>query len=136
MTDSERPSAPPLVPDGAPAPAAVLAPSPGPAQVRQGDVLLVPIAELNLTTRAIPRVGGRIVLAEGEATGHAHAIRSSAATLVAADGERYLRVAAPVTLDHEEHAALQVAPGIYRVVIQREYVPPEVSPVAFRRVVD
>ena len=106
-------------------------------QLRQGDVLLVPTDDdLPAEARPLSRTGGRVVLAEGEATGHAHAIRSSAATLVAADGERYLRVAAPVTLDHEEHAALQVAPGVYRVVIQREYVPPEVSPVAFRRVVD
>jgi hypothetical protein len=142
MTDPERPSTPAEVPApapmGAPAPAVepAQAAAPAPVQVRQGDVLLVPVAELNLTTRTLPRVGGRVVLAEGEATGHAHAVRSSAATLVVADNERYLRVAAPVTLDHEEHAPLRVAPGIYRVVIQREYVPPEISPVAFRRVVD
>jgi hypothetical protein len=45
-------------------------------------------------------------------------------------------VTAPVTLDHKEHAPIDVAPGAYRVVIQREYVPPEVSVVSFRRVVD
>ncbi len=107
-----------------------------PAQVRQGDVLLVPVEEAPTAARAVRRARGRVVLAEGEVTGHAHAIRSSAATLLGAGDERYLRVAAPVTLDHEEHAPIEVAPGTYRVVIQREYVPPEISPVAFRRVVD
>ena len=122
---------------GAPSePGAGAAASASPAQVRQGDVLLVPVDELPAAARPIRRTGGRVVLAEGEVTGHAHAIRSSAATLFATGEERYLRAAAPVTLDHEEHAPIEVAPGTYRVVIQREYVPPEISPVAFRRVVD
>ena len=30
---------------------------------------------------------------------------------------------APTTLTHEEHSALTVPPGAYRVVRQREYVP-------------
>lgn len=132
MTDSERPSAP--APGAEPSSAPALAFTP--AQVRQGDVLLVPVAEVPAGARRLARAGGRVVLAEGEVTGHAHAIRSASATLLAVGEDRYLRVAAPVTLDHEEHAALGVAPGVYRVVIQREYVPPEVSPVAFRRVVD
>ena len=93
-----------------------------PAQVRQGDVLLVPVDEVPEGARPLARTRGRVVLAEGEVTGHAHAIRSAAATLV--------------TLDHEEHAAIEVAPGAYRVVIQREFVPPEISVVPFRRVVD
>ena len=105
---------------------------------RQGDVLLLAIDPDGLPekVRTVPRQGGRVVLAEGEATGHAHAIRSPGAALLQANDERYLRVTAPVTLDHEEHAALDFPPGTYRVVIQREYVPPEVSSVAFRRVVD
>ena len=107
-----------------------------PAQVRQGDVLLVPVGEVPDGARLLPRTGGRVVLAEGEDTGHAHAIRAAGATLVAAGDERYLRVATPVTLDHEEHAPIEVIPGTYRVVIQREYVPAEIGSSAFRRVVD
>jgi hypothetical protein len=109
---------------------------PAPAQVRQGDVLLVLVGEVPDGARPIGRTDGRVVLAEGEVTGHAHAIRSSGATLLGAVDDRYLRVAAPVILDHEEHAPIKVAPGTYRVVIQREYVPPEISIVPFRRVVD
>ena len=32
--------------------------------------------------------------------------------------------------------AIVVAPGVYRVVIQREYVPPALSPMGYRRVAD
>jgi hypothetical protein len=110
--------------------------SPAPAQVRQGDVLLVPVDEVPDGARPRGRVDGRVVLAEGEVTGHAHAIRSTGATLLGAGDERYLRVTTPVTLDHEEHSPIEVAPGTYRVVIQREYVPPEISVVPFRRVID
>ncbi len=113
-----------------------LDPLAAPTQVRQGDVLLVPIDEIPEAARPLRRIGGRVVLAEGEVTGHAHAIRSTAATLLEAGEDRFLQVGSGVTLDHEEHAQIDVAPGTYRVVIQREYVPPEISPVAFRRVVD
>src|SRR5262245_29451672 len=48
--------------------------------IRQGDVLLIPV-DPELVDGAAPanrrvqeRVAGRVVLAEGEATGHAHAI--------------------------------------------------------------
>ena len=58
------------------------------------------------------------------------------ATLLETGEERYLRVGGPVTLDHEEHAPITVVPGTYRVVIQREYVPAEIAPSLFRRVVD
>ena len=112
-------------------------PEPGlPFHVRQGDVLLQPVGDVPESARPLPRTAGRVVLAEGEVTGHAHAIRSSGATMLADGDDRYLRVAAPVTLDHEEHATIELVPGSYRIVIQREYVPPEISSVAFRRVVD
>jgi hypothetical protein len=109
---------------------------------RQGDVLLLAIDphDLPRSARPEPRAGGRVVLAEGEATGHAHAIRSAAATLLRDGGgteaPRFLRATAPVDLVHEEHATIALPAGAYRMVIQREYVPPDVSAIAFRRVVD
>ena len=109
---------------------------------RQGDVLLLALDPEGLPekARSVPSQGGRVVLAEGEVTGHAHAIHSPAATLLragtGAEAPRFLRTTAPVDLLHEEHAAIALPEGLYSVVIQREYVPPETSPVAFRRVVD
>lgn len=111
-------------------------PAAGATQVRQGDVLLVPVDEIPSQARPVARMGGRAVLAEGEATGHAHAIRSPGASLLEDGEERYLHVRGPVTLGHEEHAPIVVVPGTYRVVIQREYVPADIAPAAFRRVVD
>ena len=58
--------------------------------LRQGDVLLVPVEGLPQGSESrqqkVERVGGRLVLAEGEATGHAHAIEGPGAQLVSVDG--------------------------------------------------
>jgi hypothetical protein len=132
----------PLEPDAPePGPAATPPVAPG-THFRQGDVLLLAIDPDSLPAyaRPVPRRGGRVVLAEGEVTGHAHAISSPAATLLRtgynADLPRFLRTSAPVDLVHEEHATITLPEGLYAVVIQREYVPPEISLVPFRRVVD
>lgn len=94
-------------------------------QYRQGDVLLVKTQrrELPGATR-VPRDQGRIILALGEATGHAHAISAAEAELLeVGEGERYLRVDGPAALTHEEHGAIDLEPGLYRVIRQREYGP-------------
>lgn len=100
---------------------------------RQGDVLLVEVRNMpEGKPETVARDSGRIVLAHGEVTGHSHAIAEREAEMVQfADGERYLRVGAPVTVRHEEHDAITLPPATYRVVIQREYTPDEI-----RRVVD
>lgn len=107
-----------------------------PLMVRQGDVLLVPVDAIPDAAKPVARDRGRVVLAYGEATGHAHAIASSAATQLVDDVERYLRLSTAATLAHEEHAPIELAPGTYRIVIQREYVPAPVNSPAWRRVVD
>ena len=98
---------------------------------RQGDVLLIPVQEIPKRARAVEREGGRVVLAHGEATGHAHAIQAPGARLFSDGGSRFLEVPAEgATLAHEEHAAIPLPGGAYRVVIQREYSPEENRPVA------
>jgi hypothetical protein len=94
-------------------------------QYRQGDVLLVRMQNRTLPEATlVPRDQGRIILALGEATGHAHAIAAADAELLeVADGERYLRVDGPAALTHEEHGAIELEPGLYRVIRQREYGP-------------
>lgn len=91
--------------------------------LRQGDVLLVQVAKL---PKAIPSSSANdIILAHGEATGHAHRIRTSPkhARLWDAGAERFLQVMDTVALRHEEHSPITIDPGIYRVVIQSEYTP-------------
>ncbi len=106
---------------------------------RQGDVLLVAVDALPEQAQPEPR-RSRIVLAEGEVTGHAHAIEEREARTFTHDGQRYLLAKSKAQLIHEEHAPIEVPPGAYRVVIQREYEPDPVRSVTpsqqWRRVVD
>lgn len=91
---------------------------------RQGDVLLVRVADLPNEAGQPRDANGRLVLAEGEATGHAHAILHEGARLYGSELEdRFLEVLAEggVDLVHEEHATIRVPQGLYRVVSQREH---------------
>jgi len=93
--------------------------------IRQGDVLLVPVSQPT-ASQPVPRRHGRLVLATGELSGHAHAIADDHAELVTAEGAAQLFLlvhGTPATLTHEEHTPLTVPPGAYRVVRQREYDP-------------
>lgn len=99
-------------------------------QFRQGDVLIIG-TPLPPDLHEIPREQERIVLAEGEATGHAHAIADAGATLYRPASDqadidaRFLQIVAEagVELRHEEHAPITLPAGTYRVIRQREYTP-------------
>ena len=96
-------------------------------QIRQGDVYLIPVVAIPATATPVAREAGRLILAHGEVTGHAHAILAPDAELLTTPGataelvDRYLRVRSTATVVHEEHAPLTVAPGTYRVVIHEEW---------------
>ncbi|MFC9897227.1 hypothetical protein ACFVMC_26360 [Nocardia sp. NPDC127579] len=98
---------------------------------RQGDVLIMPITEESVPERLRDAAGeprdtrGRMVLALGEVTGHAHALTAPG---------RLIRTGAPTApkllhlpeggrLRHEEHAPIPLPKGWYRVIRQREYTP-------------
>jgi hypothetical protein len=91
---------------------------------RQGDVLLIGTSPLD-RVKPIPRdERNRMVLALGEATGHAHAVIDPEATLHQGRRDtRFLEVLAEggVLVKHEEHDQLLVPQGWYRVVRQREH---------------
>jgi hypothetical protein len=105
---------------------------------RQGDVLLVRVAEeaLPASVRTLPqqpRDGrGRLVLALGEATGHTHAVVGPGTLAREADtfADAWLHLTEGGRVVHEEHAAIALPRGWYRVVRQREYVPGSVRVVA------
>ena len=93
--------------------------------IRQGDVLLVPVAALPEGAKAIESKD-RVVLAYGEVTGHAHAIYDTTkARLWDAGVERFLQVLEPCALAHEEHTHKLLEPGIYHLPHQVEYTPAE-----------
>src|SRR5574337_190971 len=81
--------------------------------IRHGDVVLVPVAEVP-AGKTVRRKHGKLVLAEGEITGHAHVIEAPDVKLVTSEEAEELRLwllvetAEPVALTHEEHATLLV----------------------------
>lgn len=109
-------------------------------QVRQGDVFLHKIKTRERQGAPITDQG-RVILAYGEVTGHAHEVvaESDVATtseLPAAqlfeepDGRRFLFIERGCTLVHQEHGAIALEPGCYEVTRQREYSPEEIRQVA------
>ena len=106
-----------------------------PVQYRQGDVLLERISALPATAY-LEHENGPCVLAYGEASGHAHQVRTQGRLWIdpAVPERRYLEVTAPTQLEHEEHGAIALEPAVYEVMLQREYDPAQ--PQRFRRVLD
>ena len=94
-----------------------------PWMIRQGDVALVAVEAIPAGAIEQPREdSGRVVLAYGEVTGHAHALHEPGVTMLcAANQEVFLRVVEPSNLVHEEHALIAIPPGLYKVVRQREW---------------
>jgi hypothetical protein len=102
--------------------------------IRQGDVLLVPVTTIPAGAIQVARDAGRVILAYGEVTGHAHAIVHPDVTLVsdeqAGELRMWMQVTAPepVELRHDEHDTLLIPPGTYRVIRQREYQSADMAP--------
>jgi hypothetical protein len=93
-------------------------------QLQQGDVLLARVEALppGAVQRAVDPRG--IVLADGEATGHAHVIeRERGVEAYECGGTLYVanQTGKPVALSHQEHHTITVDPGVWRVGIVREY---------------
>jgi len=60
---------------------------------------------------------GKLILAEGEVTGHAHRVANDNKIEVHED---FFAVKEPATVTHEEHGAIELPPGDYSVGIVRE----------------
>ena len=102
-------------------------------QFRQGDVFLCRVEAMPPGARPVPRGGrNRVVLAEGELSGHAHAFPARRVRLFhhAPTSRSFIAVGdGGSRLQHEEHDPIAVPEGIYEVVRQREYDPLRVRPV-------
>ena len=101
-------------------------------QIRQGDVFLVPTRTRPSAVAQRVTDRGRVILAYGEVTGHAHEVVGvDNADPVPAmelfeepDGSRLLVVHRVSELRHEEHSAISLSAGsCYEVVRQMEYTP-------------
>lgn len=82
---------------------------------RQGDVILIPIDKVPERAKEL----SHRVVAEGEATGHAH--RLEAGALFSFDDKMYACLQDELTtLSHEEHREIKLPAGNYEIIIQRE----------------
>ncbi|MHC4644099.1 MAG: hypothetical protein ACYTBJ_01260 [Planctomycetota bacterium] len=99
---------------------------------RQGDVLIMSTKYCD--ENGIPYkkekgemqhpIRGRTILAEGEATGHAHAVPATDASIWEIPGsmDLLLDVKRPTTVSHEEHGALALDKGTHIIRRQEEYI--------------
>lgn len=84
-------------------------------KIQQGDVILRRSPELPENT--VPRGS---VVAEGEATGHAHRLKGNA-EVVTAQAVTFVCVYEPSELTHEEHSTIALPVGTYEVGRVQEY---------------
>lgn len=100
-------------------------------QIQQGDVLIEKVDALPEGCKEVKRRQGRIVLQKGEATGHAHRISDVEAMFYEKDGKFYLVAKRAVTVEHEEHYAQVIEPGIWEVgrVREKDWLSGMVAPV-------
>ena len=100
--------------------------------IRQGDVLLVPVPAQPDTLEPAPKDPRGLVLAEGETSGHHHAIFGKGARLmqykqgggrvvIVADAGADMRVVGGGSGGVDRHTPIALAPGHYEVRIQRSY---------------
>lgn len=96
---------------------------------RQGDIML--IKRQAIPAEAVEQKNdNRVVLAWGEATGHAHAIPTTHATAYEWKGNTLVKVKPDGKLVHEEHTAIPLDPGAYELRRQVEYTPERLRQVA------
>jgi len=86
----------------------------------QGDVKMrrlesMPLGEQKIISRK------RLVLAEGEHTGHAHVIEDDEAELIQVGERMLLNLTKSATVTHQEHAPIKLMPGIWEVGRIKEY---------------
>jgi hypothetical protein len=107
----------------------------------QGDLLIERVKDVKPSGTVIsPDATGALVLAEGELTGHRHAIFERATMFrddaLARDVPDDLYVGhvkvegGPATISHQEHAPIALGEGTYRVRRQRELEPRDAVMVA------
>jgi hypothetical protein len=107
-------------------------------QFRQGDVLIERVQNIKTETGKSAKDNGRVILAHGEVTGHAHEVMDEKADIfhpATPDDQGMtrlvLKLGRDAQLKHQEHAPIPLVKGTYRVTRQREY-----SPEAIRNVAD
>jgi hypothetical protein len=94
---------------------------PNPFPYRQGHILLGREESLPANAVPVPHPPGYVVIATGE-TGREHCFKSERVEIFQQDGLLFIEVRGdePVELSHPEHGVIEVDPGIWKVIEQRE----------------
>lgn len=88
---------------------------------QQGDVLLKKIEKFPEGKKTLVSQG-KMVLAEGEVTGHFHGIAQDNSSLYRMDGgAMVLDLKEEAILTHQEHGPITLSPGLWDVGIVQEY---------------
>jgi hypothetical protein len=88
----------------------------------QGDVFFTKAKAIPTKAKPMDRKARGYVIAEGEATGHAHVIEDEA-LIYEKYGTMYVHVLKQIEVRHEEHRPITLTPGLWKVGIVREYDP-------------
>ena len=91
---------------------------------QQGDVLIETVEVIPENTKLVKKVNGRSILAEGEATGHAHTVLDKSVNLFQNQNdtsELFLSASKEFTVTHEEHKKIRVPAGDYKIRRVQEY---------------
>ena len=103
---------------------------------RQGDILIRRIEGIPTAAKAQPAANS-LTIALGESTGHAHVLVAPAGSNIQAiapyhdeTDTLFFSLMTDAFLRHDEHATIELPPGEYQVVRQREYSPEEILTVA------
>lgn len=85
---------------------------------RQGDIYIFKTNKIEQELQSAKK----LVVAEGEVTGHKHLIESDNDFYFTKENNDYMvRILEPTPLKHEEHKTVVLEPADYRIVRQREY---------------
>jgi hypothetical protein len=87
---------------------------------QQGDVLIHAVKKIPKGALRVNRQKRGLVLAQGEATGHAHVVKDEVEMLEKGRG-LFIRSERAFTVVHEEHKPLTIPAGIWEVGKVREY---------------
>lgn len=89
---------------------------------QQGDLILRHITHLPIgKSHKLKRSKRGWVLADGEATGHAHVVDNDEAELIEIGGKMLLVLEKAATVTHEEHKPITLEPGIWEIGRVQEY---------------
>lgn len=91
-------------------------------KIQQGDILFVKIDNIPDEAKPIKPNKGRYVLAEGEATGHTHAVKVAPKLKVLKDKDGlYMKVDSKAPVVHEEHDTKEITKGDWWITRVNEW---------------